>query len=81
MLNRRLQVLLDQERWDRLQARSAASGASVGSVVRRALDEALPPTVPEAQRAASELLKAAPMPVDDWPSTKQELTDARGATS
>lgn len=81
MLTRRLQVLLDEERWERLQARSATSGASVGAIVRSALDEALPATVPSAEEAAAQLLASAPTPVGDWPEMKRELLDARGGTS
>jgi len=39
VLNRRLQVLLDDERMERLERRSAETGASAGEVVRRAIDE------------------------------------------
>ena len=42
MLNRRLQVLIDDERWERLQRRSTETGASVGELVRRAIDDGLP---------------------------------------
>ena len=37
---RRLQVLLDEQRYERLRQRSIASGKSIGELVRMALDEA-----------------------------------------
>lgn len=81
MLTRRLQVLLDEERWERLQARSSASGASIGAIVRSAIDEALPAAVPAAEEAAAQLLSAEPTPVGDWSDVKRELLDARGGAS
>lgn len=80
MLTRRLQVLLDDERWRRLEDRSKQTGASIGAIVRRAIDEALPPTSPGADAAASRLLDAdtdvGAQP--EWSDAKREMLDARG---
>lgn len=78
MLNRRLQVLIDDERWERLERRSAETGASVGEVVRRAIDEALPTSAEEAAAAGARFLAAAPMPVEDWEEMKREMLDNMG---
>lgn len=43
MLNRRTQVLLDEERYQRLQQRARESDRSVGAVIREAIDGAFPP--------------------------------------
>lgn len=76
MLSRRLQVLIDDERWERLERRSAETGASVGEVVRRAIDEAVPAVDrSEAIAAAERFLAAPPMPVDDWDVMKREMLD------
>jgi hypothetical protein len=74
-LTRRLQVLLDDERYERLEQRSRATGASVGALVRRAIDESYPPAPRNAERAGAEFLAAAPMPVADWDVMKRELLD------
>lgn len=74
-LTRRVQILLDEERYERLERRSRESGASVGALVRRALDEAYPPGSIDPERAGAEFLAAEPMPVEDWPAMKAELLE------
>ena len=78
MLNRRLQVLLDDERWERLEKRSAQTGASVGEVVRRAIDDAVPPTRENASEAMRSFLDSPPAPVGDWAEMKREMLDSFG---
>ena len=75
MLNRRLQVLLDDERMERLERRSAETGASVGEVVRRAIDEALPAAREDRRAAVKRFLSYPPMPVDNWDVMKREMLD------
>ena len=75
MLNRRLQVLLDDERMERLERRSAETGASVGEVVRRAIDEAVPAPREDRMAAVERFLSYPPMPVDDWDVMKREMLD------
>lgn len=78
-LNRRLQVLVDEERFQRLERRSKDTGASIGTLVRRALDEAYP-GVPRDRRAAGErLLAAKPMRVEDWDVMKAQMLDEMSA--
>ena len=43
MLNRRLQILVEDERFDRLAEESKRIGAPVGELVRRAIDREFPP--------------------------------------
>jgi len=78
MLNRRLQVLIDDDRWERLQRRSAETGASVGELVRRAIDDGLPVSAEDAAAAGARFLAAAPMPVEDWEEMKREMLDNVG---
>lgn len=74
-LTRRLQVLLDDARSDRLQRESARTGAPVGALVRAAIDRMYPPH-PDDRKAAAERLLAAPaMPVEDWSQMKRQLRD------
>ncbi len=80
MLNRRLQVLVDDERYERLAQESERTGAPVGELVRRAIDHEFPRSSrdPERERAGRALL-AMPPPPDpepDWEEQKREMLDA-----
>ena len=85
MLNRRLQVLVDDERFERLARESERIGAPVGELVRRAIDHEFPGKGRDAERerAGRELLEMPPPPGDgaepDWEDQKQELRDARSS--
>jgi hypothetical protein len=74
-LNRRLQVLLDDERFDRLEREAARRGAPVASVVREAVDRLLAEET-DRRAAGDRLLAAPPMPVDDWQVVKREIVEA-----
>lgn len=56
VMERRLQLLLDQERYDRVAAEAASRGASVASVIREAIDVAFPAADAERWRVLGELL-------------------------
>jgi hypothetical protein len=73
MLTRRTQILLDEERHARLERQSAATGTSVGALIREAIDVAFPAAPTDRQQAGSLLLDAAPMPVEDWDRMKVDL--------
>jgi hypothetical protein len=74
-LSRRLQVLIDHERYERLAAESARTGASIGMLVRDAIDQRYASRWPSPEEAGRRLLDAEPMPVDDWEIIKRELED------
>lgn len=81
MLNRRLQILVDDSRFERLAEESRRSGAPVGELVRRAIDREFPGVRPEAERErAGRALLALPPPLGedpepDWEDQKRELRD------
>ena len=77
MLNRRLQVLLDDDRYDRLARRAAERGTSVATLVREAIDVAFPAVDPDKVAAVDELLAAEPMPVPDVDDLLRELDELR----
>jgi len=83
MLNRRLQVLVDDERFARLTRESERIGAPVGELVRRAIDHEFPGAGHDAERerAGLELLAMPPPPGEgpepDWEDQKQEMFNAR----
>lgn len=81
MLNRRLQVLVDDERFERLARESERIGAPVGELVRRAIDHEFPGIGQDAERerAGRELLAMPPPPGEarepDWEDQKRGLLD------
>jgi hypothetical protein len=82
MLNRRLQILVDDARYERLSRESERIGAPVGELVRRAIDHEFPGAGHDAERerAGRELL-AMPPPAGeglepDWNEQKREMLDA-----
>jgi hypothetical protein len=82
MLNRRLQVLVDDERFELLTRESERIGAPVGELVRRAIDHEFPRGRGQAERVqAGEELLAMPPPLGDgpepdWEEQKQAMLDA-----
>lgn len=65
MLSRRLQVLIDDERYGALAREAARTGSSVGAVVRAAIDERLAPAAVPASGAGARLLAAPTTPVPE----------------
>ena len=79
MLTRRLQILLDEDRYQRLARRARARKVSVAEIVREAIDVALPAHWSDRSEAARVILAAEPMPVPEDPADlKLELEELRG---
>ncbi len=75
-LNRRVHVLLDDARLDRLRRRAEQTGSSVGAVVRDAIDHELESDDRTRARAALEsFLAAPPVPVGTPEELKRELAE------
>jgi predicted DNA-binding protein len=74
-LTNRLQLLLDDERRQRLERESARTGAPISILVRRAIDRTYPSDAAERVAAADRFLALEPMPVDDWAVMKREMRD------
>jgi hypothetical protein len=75
MLTRRTQLLLDEDRYERLARRAETTGSSVGALIREAIDLAYPREELTRREAADRLLAAEPMPVEDWPEMKRQIRD------
>ena len=76
-LTRRTQLLLDEARYERLQAEADSTGRSVAAVIREAIDERLARD-DERRREAGRRLLEAPRPTDpepDWDDVKPDLLD------
>jgi hypothetical protein len=82
MLNRRLQVLVDEERYELLAQESKRVGAPIGELVRRAIDREYSRggQATEREAAGRALLAMPPPPGEgpepDWEDQKRELLDA-----
>ncbi|HEY5287555.1 MAG TPA: CopG family transcriptional regulator [Solirubrobacteraceae bacterium] len=76
-LNRRTQLLLDDDLHRRLREIATQRGISLGALIREAIDEKLAGLHDSRSRAFAKLLEAEPMPVDDWPVMKQEILEGR----
>ena len=78
MLTRRLQILIDEERYARLEREAGRTNRSVAAILREAIDHAYPSDAAEKRRAADAILAAQPM---DIPETvedlRRELDEAR----
>lgn len=74
-MTNRLQVLLDDERLERLERAASRTGAPVAELVRRAIDRAYPAGGVEREAAWGRLLAAEAVPVADWPTLKSQLRD------
>ncbi len=80
MYERRLQILLDEDRYRRVSALADRRGVSVAAVIREAIDR----TVPHGEDAArgdalARILAAEPMPVPEDPhDLRAELDGLHG---
>lgn len=75
MFSRRMQILLDDERYERVQALARQRGSSVATVIREAVDRGLPTVRQRRSAAGRRILAAAPMEVD---GLLGELNELRG---
>ena len=78
MLEHRLQILLDEERHQRITKAARARGVSVATIVREAIDRGLPSSDRQRRAAGDAILSADPMAVPDVPALLTELGDLRG---
>jgi hypothetical protein len=77
-LQRRLQILLDEERYERVAAVASERGVSVAAVVREAIDRGVANLDSERAAAGRRLLAAPDMPVPEPQELRAELEAARG---
>ena len=77
MFSRRLQILLDEERFRRVETEAHDHNLSVAAVIRKAIDVAYPADL-DARRAAAEAILSAPqMDVPDPEELRAELDEIR----
>ncbi len=79
MFSRRMQILIDEERYERLAAESQRRKVSVAEVIRESIDIALPPRWSDRITAGAAILDAEPMEVPaEVADLKAELDEVRG---
>jgi hypothetical protein len=78
MLDRRLQVLIDDDRWTRLEQEAERRKVSVSTIVREAIDERYPHHAERRRAALQAILDAEPMEVPDPDGLRRELEEVRG---
>jgi len=79
MLDRRLQVLIDEERWQRLQSEADQRRVSVSTLVREAIDSHYPIDSADRRAALERLLGAELMDVPDVDELTAELDELRAS--
>jgi predicted DNA-binding protein len=81
MLDRRLQVLIDEDRWSRLDREASRRGVPVAVLVREAIDERYPSDIEARRVALQAVLEAEAMDVPDPSELRRELETIRGRHS
>lgn len=76
-MERRLQILLDEERYKRVRAHARERRMSVGAVIREAIDRSIPTDAARRRAAARAILAAPKMHVPDPEELKRELEEIR----
>jgi hypothetical protein len=80
MYGHRFQVLLDDERYQRVAAAARERGVSAASVIREAIDRGLPSRTEQRRASLRTILAAEPMDVPDDPADlAAEIDEARTA--
>ena len=77
-MDHRLQILLDDERHQRITEAARERGVSVAAIVREAIDRGLPSSDRQRRAAGEAVLAAEDMPVPDIPELLAELDALRG---
>jgi plasmid stability protein len=78
-LNRRTQLLLDDDLHRRLRETAAQRGISMGALIREAVEEKLASVQDARVQAIRQLLDAEPMPVEDRPVMKRQMIEDMNA--
>lgn len=72
-----MQLLLDEERYARVDALARERGVSVARIIREAIDKAVGGRSAVRSASARRLLEAEDMPVPDAAGLREELDDLR----
>lgn len=78
MYGRRLQILLDEERYQRVNKAARQRKTTVAAIIREAIDRGLPASNRRRQAAADLILAAEPMSAPEPDVLRAELDELRG---
>jgi hypothetical protein len=78
MLSHRLQLLLDEDRYQRVASLARQRKISVAAVIREAIDHGLPATPQRRGSAAKRILVSEPMQVGEPEDLAAEIDELRG---
>ncbi len=76
--NHRVQILLDDDRFQRITGLARERRVSVATILRDAIDRGLPAADEKRRAAARRILAAPEMPVPDPAELRAELDELRG---
>jgi len=79
-MTRRLQILIDEPRYEALERESRRTGRSVADLIRESVDVVYGLDRAERRAALDSLLAEKPMPVEDWDVMKQDMLDSLSAS-
>ena len=74
-MTRRLQILVDDQRYAMLEREATETGRSVAEVIRDAIDARYQSDLAVQEASYRQIASATPMPVEDWATIKSELAD------
>jgi hypothetical protein len=77
MLDRRVQIRLDERRYRRLQSEARERKSSMAAVIRDAIDEVYPAGTSRRTAAARSVLGSTPMPVPSVEELREERESAQ----
>jgi hypothetical protein len=77
MFDRRVQLLLDRDRYERISREAGRRGVSVATVIREAIDQAVPAGDERRARAGRRILDAPDMSLPDIDGLRRELDEIR----
>jgi hypothetical protein len=77
-LHRRVHILLDEARYERVSAAAKERNSSVGAVIRDAIDKVVPVESARRKAAAERILSMPPVAMPDPHELKHELDEIRG---
>lgn len=73
--SRRVQILIDEPRYEILERESRRTGRSVAELIRESVDRVYGVDRAARQAALGALLAEVPMPVGEWADMKAEMID------
>jgi hypothetical protein len=77
MFDRRVQLLLDRDRYERVAREAGRRGVSVATVIREAIDRSIPAGEERRMKAGRLILDAPDIPLPDPAALRKELEEIR----